>query len=27
MDDLTFIKIRFALQDLNTAFTHNLDHG
>jgi ketosteroid isomerase-like protein len=27
MDDLTLIRIRFALQDLNTAFTHNLDHG
>jgi ketosteroid isomerase-like protein len=27
MDDLTLIKIRFALQDLNTAFTRNLDHG
>jgi ketosteroid isomerase-like protein len=27
MDDLTLIRIRLALQDLNTAFTHNLDHG
>ncbi len=27
MDDLTLIKIRFALQDLNTAFTDSLDHG
>jgi ketosteroid isomerase-like protein len=27
MDDLTLIRIRFALQDLNTAFTHNLDQG
>jgi len=27
MDDLTLIKIRLALADLNTAFTHNLDHG
>ena len=27
MDDLTLIGIRFALQDLNAAFTHNLDHG
>ncbi len=27
MDDLTRIKIRFALQDLNTAFTDSLDHG
>ncbi len=27
MDDLTLIRIRLALQDLNAAFTHNLDHG
>jgi ketosteroid isomerase-like protein len=27
MDDLALIKIRFALADLNTAFTHALDHG
>jgi hypothetical protein len=27
MDDLTLIRIRFALQDLNTAFTHHLDLG
>jgi len=27
MDDLTLIKIRLALEDLNTAFTHHLDHG
>jgi ketosteroid isomerase-like protein len=27
MDDLALIKIRFALEDLNKAFTHNLDHG
>jgi ketosteroid isomerase-like protein len=27
MDALTLIKIRLALEDLNTAFTHNLDHG
>lgn len=27
MDDLALIRIRFALQDLNAAFTHNLDHG
>jgi hypothetical protein len=26
MDDLALIKIRFALQDLNTAFTYFLDH-
>jgi ketosteroid isomerase-like protein len=26
MDDLTLIKIRFALQDLNVAFTYLLDH-
>src|SRR6185437_9831539 len=27
MDDLALIRIRFALQDLNAAFTHNLDNG
>ena len=27
MDALTLIKIRLALAELNTAFTHNLDHG
>jgi hypothetical protein len=27
MDDLAAIQIRFALQDLNTAFTQHLDHG
>lgn len=27
MDDLALIKIRLALEDLNAAFTHNLDHG
>lgn len=27
MDDLALIRIRFALQDLNAAFMHNLDHG
>jgi ketosteroid isomerase-like protein len=27
MDELTRIRIRLALQDLNAAFTHNLDHG
>lgn len=27
MDDLALIRIRLALQDLNAAFTHNLDHG
>ena len=27
MDDLTLIRIRLALQDLNAAFTDNLDHG
>lgn len=27
MDDLARIKIRLALEDLNSAFTHNLDHG
>ena len=26
MDDLTLIRIRFALEDLNAAFTHYLDH-
>ena len=26
MDELTEIRIRFALQELNSAFTHNLDH-
>jgi ketosteroid isomerase-like protein len=27
MDDLSLIKIRLALQDLNSAFTYHLDHG
>ncbi len=27
MDDLALVKIRFILQDLNTAFTYFLDHG
>ncbi len=27
MDDLALIKIRLALEDLNTAFTYNLDHA
>ena len=27
MDDLALIRIRLALQDLNAAFTYNLDHG
>ncbi len=27
MDDLVYIRIRMALEDLNTAFTHHLDHG
>jgi len=26
MDDMTYIRIRFALQDLNNAFVHTLDH-
>jgi len=26
MDDLTLIRIRIALEDLNTGFTHYLDH-